>query len=306
MMNLVGTPAVVFDADASPVEYSTLVATESPVIFTFRRSSGTISSVEDAGGSPANPLIYHDGPTPTTLDKVMIYDSLLGTMVEYTVDYVQAGSFTVLADWEPRFATDWLYFYNSTTASNVYLEVRLKVNGVYGTFTSRFSPNTNGLVTADISSILKSYVSGLKNGNYLNVSDAEIYQSGTFELEYRERYDGDANEWTVEPNDWYYIYAIRSKEQGSNLVEYWDLAWVNQFEQPTWWIGTPFDLQFWWNPKYTDLSINRKHYDAGNVLLSETTTDLDNAQKGYLVSVRIDADTIEANCDHIAFDIVEP
>ncbi len=175
----------------------------------------------------------------------------------------------------------------------------------------RFAPNTKGLIQADVSAYLRSEVTGGKLGDYIEDSAAEENQSGKFEVEYRERYIGDLNNYALEGNTWYYVYAIRSKEQGSNLWEYVftgtkEGKFFNEFAIPVYVVGTPFDMQFWWPANYTDLSAVIKQYDSGNNELASDTIVLNNAAKGKLCSVKIDQDTIEELTSYINIEIIEP
>jgi len=310
MMQITGIPAVLVE-EGSPDVYSYLVATESPVLFTFLHVDGNIDDVVDASTSPDAITITHDGVgyAPVEGSRVAVYDSLLNAVMVYTVSAVNSSTeFEVLGEFEARFATDYTYFYVLDKA-NVYLEVRLKVNGVYEPYTLRFSPNSKGNVTADISQALKSKVNGTKLGSYTSDYDVEYNQSGNFTLEYRERYAGDTNDWEEEGNAWYYVYAVRSKEQGSNLSEFWDTIEVdkpfNLFNAPVWWVGNPFDLQVWCNPMYfaspyAGIQFRMIKRSASGASLGTINYNItDTTAAGRLVSVRVDQDEIEENCTYI-------
>jgi hypothetical protein len=237
-----------------------------------------------------------------------IYDSLYGRMVEYTetIDFgSDAGYLYIDVPFEARFATDWLYVLSPQYGRNSYLEVRLKINDVYEPSTVRFTPDSLGEIEADISRYLQAKVTNEKIGDYDSENIAETNQSGKFELEYRERYDGDSSTWVEEGNDWYYIYAVRTKEQGSNLSEFCNLELFNIFEKPIWWVGMPFDLQFWWNPKYLVLEYVVESYDAAGTLLSTNSYRLDDEGLGYLNSIKINRDTIEALADYLEITVQE-
>lgn len=309
-LTIINTPAAVADADASPIEYSTLVATESPVIFTFQKVDGNITDVS-AMLSPNTDktVITHDGASLAEAGATFyIYDALYGEMVAYTEteDFgSDAGYLYIDVPFEARFATDWLYVLSPQYSPASYVEIRLKINDVYETSTIRFTPSALGVAECDISRYLQAKITGEKIGNYVNRNDAETNQSGKFEVEYRERYAGDSNSWVEEGNDWYYLYAVRSKEQGSNLAEYWDLQIFNQFTKPVWWLGTPMDINFWWNPKYAQVDLTIDNYDSTGTLLSTNSYRLDTDGKGFLNSILISEDTIETTCAYIEVTLAE-
>jgi hypothetical protein len=306
MITLTGTPAVVADSTVSPEEYSYLLASESPLIFNFQKVDGNVISVTEFTSPYAFQVqIEHDGGAIAESGTIIyVYDSLYGRMVEYTAYGGDPGYIYLDIPFEARFATDWLYVLSPQYTNNSYIEIRLKINGVYEENTIRYTYNTQGACACDISRFIQAKISMDKVGDYENTNDAETNQSGSFELEYRERYDGDSNAWVEEGNTWYYVYAVRTKEQGSNLYEYWECQFFNQFIKPVWWVGTPFDVQFWWNPKYTTIGLTQSNYDASGTLLSSyRTTALNDEGKGYLNSIRVDQDTIEATCDYIEFEL---
>jgi hypothetical protein len=81
---------------------------------------------------------------------------------------------------------------------------------------------------------------------------------------------------------------------------------MNEFVKPVWAVGTPFDMQFWWNPIFDALSAVVRQYDAGNNLLATNTIVLNNESKGKLCSVKISLDTIEEYTDYLTVEVVEP
>jgi hypothetical protein len=312
MIEVVSTPAAVIDATVSPAEVSYLVATESPVVFGIQRKDGIIVAVQSVISPPDETYIEYSGGFEASVgDSIALYDSLNDVMINTTVLTVDSPT-EIIVDlaFDARYATDLTYFLNLTQRANYYLECRLKVNGTYQTTTMRFSPNTKGYVKADIAQFLSSEVTGEKTGNYIENSAAETNQSGSFTFEYRERYLGDTNTWTEEGNTWYYIFFVRSKEQGSNLYEYvatanTEGAFVNIFEKIPWTVGTPLDIQFWWNPAFAALKGTLKIYSAANVLLDTITIALDTACTGYLTSVKVSQDTIPELADHMTLEIEE-
>jgi hypothetical protein len=312
MIEVVSTPAAVIDSTVSPSEISYLVATESPVVFGFQRKDGIITAVNTSVSPPDESVItYSDGFEAVIGDSISLYDSVNDVMINATVlSVASATEFTLDLAFDARYDTDLTYFLNLTQRANYYVECRLKVKGAYQATTMRFSPNTKGYVKADVAQFLSSEIVNDKIGNYVDNSAAETNQSGTFTFEYRERYLGDTNTWTEETNTWYYIFFVRSKEQGSNLYEYVSTAteegvFINMFEKIPWVVGTPLDVQFWWNPVFDALKGTLKIYSAANVLLDTVSITLDNASKGYLTSVKISQDTIPALADHMTIEIEE-
>lgn len=310
--SLTSTPAYLINGDVSPAEYSFLLATDCPSIFQFQRNDGTITLAEDSGSPSYLQITLAAGYVCVDGDTISIYDALYDQMIEATVTSdLGGGVFITDVDWDARYATDLTYILNYTQRQNYYIEGRLTINSLVEQQTIKASPNTKGLVKMDVQDFLRAAVSGDKVGTYTNLNDAETNQSGNFTLEYRERYTGDASTYTSEGNTWYFVYAIRTKEQGSNLWEYLgtdnqEAKWFNAFDKPIYNEGLPFDMQFFWPYDYANLSVTKKYYDASNTLLSTVTTALDASGRGLLNSITISESDLLANTDHIVISIDEP
>lgn len=309
MIALTGIPAVVLDSEVSPELLSYLVATDAPVVFAFERRDGTIDSAVDQGGITR--ITLDAGHELVNGDEIGIYDAGLDEMVTGTATLVSTNVFDTDIDWVARYAVDLEYVLTYTQKPYYYVEVRIKLNNVYLSDTLRATTDQKGDAEIDISPFLRSAVSAEKVGDYILDSAAETYQSGEFEIEFRERHTGDSNSWTEEGNTWYYVSVIRSKEQGVNLHEYiahgaTEGEFFNDFETPVWTVGMPLDIQFWWPPWYNDLTAIIKQYSAANVLLDSSTISLDNSSKGKLCSVKINLDTIEAYANYLSIEVYEP
>lgn len=317
MITLLTTPAYTINDEVSPIEISRLVATEAQVLFQFQRSEGDILSaaVDPASPSMGTLLQFGAGYTISVGDLISIYDSGTDSMLSATVLSDEGSDcFVVDLDWVDSYSNDLIYIINLTQRQNYYLQARLKINDVYESITIRSTASPKGIIKLYIQDYLQSKISSDKIGSYTSTLTAETNQSGSFELEYRERYDGDGvtdETYTSEGNIWYYVYAIRTKEQGCNLYEYvgtdtQEAIWFNEFDRPVWSLGLPNDIQFWWNPVYAALSLTRKHYSSDNVEISSTVEALDTGGIGYLCSIRVDSSTVESECAYIVLSIDEP
>ena len=308
MITLTAIPAVVLDSTVSPILYSYLLATDAPVEFQFERREAVITTAANQGGITR--LTFEAGHNVVTGDSIGIYDVGTDRMLQATATLVSTNVFDTDLAWNSRYATDLEYVLSYTQRVNYYIEVWLKVNGVYQDATIKATPDTKGNITLDISMFLQSEVSGQKSGDYTDDSNQEPNQSGYFTLEYRERYNGDSNDWTEEGSTWYYIYAIRTKEQGANLYEYimhdnGDGKFLNEFTEPIWTIGMPMDIQFWWPPWYDNMNAQIRQYDANNNLLDLTSVSLDNTAKGFVCTVKLNLDTVEENLSYMTITLVE-
>lgn len=308
MITLTGIPAVVLDSAPSPPLLSHLVATDAPVVFNFERREGNIATAAEEAGMTR--VTLEAGHQIVDGDIIGVYDAGLNTMITAEATEVSTNVFDTDIPWDARFATDLGYVLSYTQRQYYFVEVRIKLNGIYLPDTMRATTNQLGNVGVDVSPFLRSAVSIEKVGDYTEDSYVETNQSGEFEIEFRERYTGDENDWTDEGNTWYYVYAVRSREQGVNLYEYIAHGSVkgrffNEFERPVWTVGTPMDIQFWWPPWYENLQAVIKQFNAANVQVDSDTLSLDNAAKGRLCSVKINMDSIMDQTRYFVVEINE-
>ena len=153
----------------------------------------------------------------------------------------------------------------------------------------------------------------------------ETTKSGKFGFEYRDAWYGSDNDWeaveilspaTSPPTliDWYYAECVRSEEQGSNLHDYVasdinDAPFLNQFEQPTYFLGLPFDLSFILPEQALITPASAIHveiniYDSNNLLLDTIAEDVDaDALEGFVCSLNIDQASIPVNAAFMTAEI---
>ena len=296
MIEITGTPAVIITE--SPEEISYLVATDSPVEFTFVRNDGIVVSVSNQSGSVA---LHAPSLNLVTGNIGGVYDKRFNRIIEFKCTSTpSAGLYYSNIIWEARYADDFegSYIINYSRSMGLYLEARIKHNEAYLPDTYTAQPDDRGAIVLDVGHILQSLCSIEKVGSYTEDVTPETHQSGKFELEYRERYAGDTNDWEEEGNTWYYVMATRSKEQGSNLWEYVQTAnqtakFFNEFDRPKWYIGTPCDLSFWWNPIYSGATITIQELDGANNELDSHTLIGNPIGKGFLNSIRINRSSVQ-------------
>jgi hypothetical protein len=208
------------------------------------------------------------------------------------------------------------YVNDNTLYGGYYFEGRLTVNGVVQALTVIASPDTKGKANVDVSGVLRIMTALGKTGDYSVLIAAEPTKGGTFTFAYRGCWYGSAEAYTEETNVWYYVEAVRSAEQGSNMYDFvpseaQDAPFLNAFAQPVFFTGLPFDLSFIL-PKLAgspapDLTVTVKRYDANNTELSSTVTIVSAAAyEGKVCSLRIDPATIEATAAYMTAEITTP
>jgi len=280
MITLVSTPQYVDPADPSVI--CRWIATESPNNFRLWRQDWLVT-----GASTVNSGGF------VRIDLTTSYTGLVGNDIaifDVTTGAIFVGKVTLIGTTgglpTDRLTTDIVYvagmditYLNDYTLhGGYYFEGRLMINGVAYPLTIIASPDSFGYADLDVSGILRIVTSLGKIGDYSTRIMAEPTKSGNFLFEYRECWYGSANAYTWEPNLWWYAESVRSEEQGSNLHDYVadalnDAPFFNQFAEPVYFRGLPFDLSFilpeqWITSPSVDLTVTIMAYDSEHNLLS--------------------------------------
>lgn len=328
MITLISTPAYVDPADPSVI--CRWLATESPNNFRLQRRDFIIMNAAADGSGFLTIEVNYPGFDGLVNDNVSIVDSL---------GNVYVGTITNIVDPQLEIHTDIVYasiagvasyMNDNTLFAGYYFEGRLTINGAKYPLTIIASPDTKGYADLDVSGVLRIVTSLGKVGNYTNRIMKETTKSGKFTFEFREKWYrstdwGDEEGWegdivttpVTSPslmNDWYYGESVRSEEQGSNLHNFVadslnDAPFFNQFENPVYFLGLPFDLSFILPEQAlvsptSNITVTIKIYDSNNLLLSTVTEIIAaNALEGYINSLNIDTATIPTGANYFTAEI---
>jgi hypothetical protein len=325
MITLISTPAYADPADPSVI--CRWLATESPNNFRLLRRDYIINNSVNSGGYLRITLSLSF--TGSTTDTIAIYDSTLDTMYVGTVIAIGTSGVNpndlITTDIVWVAGTAAAYMNDNTEHGGYYFEGRLIVNGVIYPLTIIASPDSKGYADLDVSGILRIVTALGKVGDYTQRLMKETNKSGKFNFEYRERWYGYEGSWEgdivispmVSPpmmNDWYYGECVRSAEQGSNLHDYVadvlnDAPFLNQFDQPVYFLGLPFDLSFILPEQAivspaSDITVTINIYDSNNLLLSTVVEYIDaDSLEGFIISLNIDQATIPTNAAYLTAEI---
>jgi hypothetical protein len=314
MIHLISTPA--YADPANPAVICRWLATESPNNFRLLRRDYIITNSVNSGGYLR--VTLSSSYTGVTTNAIAIYDSTLDTIYVGTVITIGTSGVNpndlITTDIVWVAGTVASYMNDNTEHGGYYFEGRLIVNGVIYPLTIIASPDSKGYADLDVSGILRIVTALGKTGTYTSRIEKETTKSGKFNFEYRACWYGSSEAWegdivtspiTSPPlcNTWYYAESVRSEEQGSNLHDYQadilnDAPFFNQFENPVYFLGLPFDLSFILpetaivSPA-SDIKVEIKIYDSNNLLLSTITEYIDaDALEGFVCSLNIDTATI--------------
>jgi hypothetical protein len=302
----------------SPEIVSRYLATESPNNFRLLRTDFIVTGSASSGGSPETlELELSTEFTGGIGDVIAVYNATNGAMYTGSVTAISSPATTITTDIPWIAGMNISYLNDNTLKSGYYFEGKLTVNDVEQPLTVIATPDTFGVADLDISGILRIMVSLGKTADYSALIAAEPTKSGKFTFAYRECWYGEEGTYTEEGNTWYYVEAVRSVEQGSNLYEYMasevqDAPFLNLFANPVYFEGLPFDLSFILpvlpvTSPPTELTVTINRYNAANTLLSTTSeqvaiTDLE----GKVNSLNIDPESIEEEAAYMTCEITTP
>ena len=327
MITLISTPAC--SDTETPPNVSRWVATESPNNFRLFREDFLVASEADNGGFLEVTLSVPY--TGISGNSIAVYNFINNAMYVGLVTNVSGAVVTTDIPWIA--SMDIRYLNDNSLHAGYFFEGRLTINGAVEPLTIAASPDSFGYADLDVSGVLRIKTSLGKVGDYSALIMKETNKSGSFEFEYRERWFGDGLDdedgwiWADDeapfaspplPNTWYYAECIRSEEQGSNLSEYVatpvsDAPFLNQFDNPVYFLGLPFDLSFIL-PEFalispgTELIVTQKIYNALNVQLgADIVTNVDaDSLEGFVNSLNIDPATIPVNASYFTIEIEIP
>ena len=267
----------------SPEIISRWLATECPNNFQLqRRDFIPVDSYSDSGSPEYLQLEFSSDFTGAVGDIITVYNSTNGAMYVGTVTAIASPAtvITTSIPWVAGFVAG--YLNDNTLHAGYYFEGRLTVNDVVQDLTVIASPDSFGKANLDVSGVLRLMTSLNKTGDNTSLVMSETTKSGKFTLEYRECWYGQEGAYTAEGNTWYYVEAVRSAEQGSNLYEFVateisDAPFMNAFSRPVCYAGFPFDISLIFpetaqtSPEM-DVTVQIKVYNAARVLLTTITT----------------------------------
>lgn len=318
MITLISTPAY---PELPPSDILRVLATESPNNFRLLRQDWIVISSSPYGGmlvvelsevytgQIGNEIACYDETTNQIyLGEV---DDFQPTFILTSIPYVAGMSITYVNDFREK--------------AGYYFEGRLTVNNVLYPLTIIASPDSFGYADLDVSGILRIVTSIGKTGNYTSRIIEEPTKSGSFSLEYRECWYGSNEDWTQAEGvgspqsviTWYYVEAVRSEEQGSNLHEYIttgikDAPFFNSFTSPVYFRGLPFDISFYLPDlgdasPYPDVYVEINSFNAQDELLNNYTAWVNTAGlEGLLCSLNINDTIIPAGTDFFTAEIFLP
>jgi hypothetical protein len=325
MITLISTPEYVDPADPSVI--CRWIATESPNNFRLLRRDWLCSGANALGFLQ---LTVADDYTGAVTNDIAVYDSTTKSMKIGKVTNIDVTLRIITTDIVWVVGTVATYLNDNSLHPNYYFEGRLTVNGIVYPLTIIASPDSFGYADLDVSGILRIVTSIGKMGDYTARIMKETTKSGKFTFEYREKWyrtpdwaaeegwEGDVitSPMTSPPmmNTWYYGECVRSEEQGSNLHDYVadvlnDAPFLNQFDQPVYFLGLPFDLSFILPEQAlvsptSDITVTIKIYNSNNVLLSTLSELIDvDSLEGYICSLNIDPATIPIGAAYFTAEI---
>jgi len=320
MITLINTPAYAEPLD--PTIICRWLATESPNNFRLVRKDWLVTGVNASGFLKVISSVNYTGSNGNDIAVYCL-----------TTDQMYVGKVTNIDVTLKVITTDilWVtgmnitYFQDNTLHGGYYFEGRLTVNEVIYPLTIIASPDSFGYADLDVSGILRIVTSLGKVGDYTSRIIKEYTKSGKFNFEYRERWYGHEGSWegdiitspmTSPPmmNDWYYGECVRSEEQGSNLHDFVasslnDAPFLNQFDQPVYFQGLPFDLSFILPETAlvtpaSDITVTLKFYNSLNTLLHTIIDPVPADQlEGYINSLNIDPSDVPSGTAYMTAEI---
>lgn len=252
--------------EVSPGNVSRWNAAFCPIVFTYQRRDFGINSItENAGYIDAD--INADMSTISEGDLIYIkatgYDAT-GRVLSKTGNVVQID-IPYIADQTDGFANINLLRKNYRILTRItYTDPDTAIEK---TIVSTNTPDSTGLVKADISTFLQTILRTKDESTFTELNYRDNNLSASYTVEYAAVWNGQSAEYTA-ITDPYYITFTGSKlgqQQGRNMNQYVPFPtvpsssllakWVTDFERPSYSNGFPFDIGFIYSENITGLQI---------------------------------------------------
>jgi hypothetical protein len=305
---------------ASTVKFSRWTALANPYIFEFTRKDYGVNST---GIRPA----YHPTkPTVrTTGDPITVPVFVLAGDRIYVNSGVYNGIYTVFSVTNEYIVLDtpyigvggtgWVNLVDRLQNFKAYIKIYDAVTSVL-IDELRPSPDSTGLLMADLSGVLRSRVDTTADPTQTTINKANKGISGSFRIGYGATWLYVSEEITTpvtspEIKDEYKYYWLSAALQingniasgmngiGQNLKEYVPkniaasaAKFLTMFERPTYFDGFPFFLSFIYDEDFYGITLERHQQDAdinGVDVGSETSTTLIVSQKHYVNNMKLRA-----------------
>lgn len=161
-----------------------------------------------------------------------------------------------ISRWNAVFNPVVINFQNTPDPSKKNFRYEIEITSGTTVITGTWSPDLTGKTRADISGYLKTLVNANDDFKYDTINYRDLNRSASFTIRYRQIWDGDASVWYNAPQPLYVTYSAMQlgDKYGGNMGEYvpflnepnYDLKakFLTKFEEPTAWVGLPFDTSF--------------------------------------------------------------
>jgi hypothetical protein len=238
-----------------------------PIVFTYQRKDFEVTSVEvDSATGKA---------------KVFANTNLTGIVAKdfvYINTAIYKGVFSVISNTGNALIIDTPYVDNASGFINInrlrpYYKVVTRITyqdvltGQFKTITSNNTPDSTGLIKADLSNFLQSLIRIKDNSDFTQPNFQDDNLSASYQIAYSEQWDTvDTHlfDWVTLTDNYYVVYAAKQlgERYGGNLAVYVPFAngqppakWVTDFSEPAYSNGYPFDIGFIYSELLSGLDI---------------------------------------------------
>ncbi len=277
------------DIEVSEDNISKWLAVHNPLIFKFRRNdyeiAGIIAYPNDAALDKKPTLILKSVPLAVEVGGSIVVRSEKYNGVFKVLAY-SGTNVTIDTKWITSTYTTGYVLTNAKSNYRVELRVVTGIGPEKDITLGSFTPDTFGLVTAQLQSKLKNLVNNKNEFLYDQINWRDLNAAGSFELYYRESWDShDGEEWTKINGAFYFTNSAKQLGDrfGNNMGEYVlfpsypvnvaKAKFLTTFRVPTCFIGYPFDLSFIYSEKVLGYQLQRleRLLDVNNNIIGTPT-----------------------------------
>jgi hypothetical protein len=231
-------------------------AAHNPIRFTYQRKDFEVLSTAEMSGH-----VLVSANVDTTQLTVGEYVYLNSEGYDFTAKVLSTllfeGAYLVELDYP--YVSDTTGGFLNINSLVKYYEIETFVTfidletGNLTTSTSRNTPNSKGLVVADLHALLKSALSTDDSSSYNVINYRDLNQAASYTISFREVWEGYTGQTVEIETPFYVTFAARQLGQlyGGNMLEFVPFVsplrpakFLTDFEEPVYSEGFPFDISF--------------------------------------------------------------
>jgi hypothetical protein len=266
-------------------------AVGNPIIYTLQRKDYNVSSVSDSGGFAKITITGGDYTSDFVTDDSVYFSGYGVTTTVTSATFTGGNTEVVLGVAYSNNTSGFVNLMSRRTGYYIVINVYSITEGADLPYSLRYTPDSTGLVTVDVSRILRTVLIPELDFETLSLNNAkEADNSVEFYIKYQEFYSGSSTSQTSDSdNKCVAVLASRQigDENGGNMIDYTPIpgeqkTFLTKFTNPTIWINYPFSISFIYPEEITGASYTYEYRKEDETVISSGTSLLQSSEVDFV------------------------